>query len=95
VNSNKMLVLTASFSLAASMLASATVTVPRTDSTRHSSIASTFHGATGSSLLVAREKEPGDDRGKDGKGHKIAREKEPGDDRGRDGKGHKFAEISA
>ena len=41
-----------------------------------------------------REPEPGDDRGKDGKGHKFASlmargEPQPGDDRGKDGKGHK------
>jgi len=64
-------------------------------------------GSAGSKLAqqVAREKQPGDDRGRKGgkddpKGHKltqhIAREKQPGDDRGRDKggkddpKGHKL-----
>jgi hypothetical protein len=65
-------------------------------------------GSAGSKLSqqVAREKQPGDDRGRhkggkdDPKGHKltqeIAREKQPGDDRGRDKggkddpKGHKL-----
>ena len=85
----ELLVLTASLALVGSMSASV-----NHSTTKHTPELS----RTSSSLsLVAREKEPGDDRGKhkrrgldDPKGHKlapqVAREKEPGDDRGKHGR---------
>ena len=99
---NGLLALTASLALVGSMSAS----VNNSTSKRMSNNLEFSH--TPSSLsVIAREKEPGDDRGKhkrgldDPKGHKlapqVAREKEPGDDRGKhkrgldDPKGHKFA----
>ena len=87
----KMFALTAGMAIAASTMAGATATAPA--SSNHLVLKT----GTASTLLIAREKEPGDDRGKDrrhddkgkdGKNHKafqnIAREREPGDDRGKD-----------
>jgi hypothetical protein len=88
----KMFALTAGMAIAASTMASATTKAPTFYSNQL-----LLQGSTVSSVLIAREKEPGDDRGKDrrhddkgkdGKNHKafqtIAREREPGDDRGKD-----------
>jgi hypothetical protein len=101
MKANMMFTLAAGLSLATSML-SATTTQPATYSASHLLDVSTSISLQ-SPVVIARESEPGDKRGKkdDGKGHKfaeqIARESEPGDKRGRkdDGKGHKFAEQIA
>jgi hypothetical protein len=91
---NQLLALTASLALVGSMSASVNNTKRVSNNMEVS--------RTSSSLsLIAREKEPKDDRGgdrekrrnglDDPKGHKlapqVAREKEPGDDRGHDGDG--------
>ena len=87
----KMFALTAGMAIAASTMAGATAKAPASTSNQL-----LLQGSTASGVLIAREKEPGDDRGrdrrhddkgKDGKNHKafqtVAREKEPGDDRGK------------
>ena len=95
----ELLALTASLALVSSMSASV-----NNSTTKRLSNNLEFSHSPSTTSLIAREKEPGDDRGrdhkdKDGKGHKltqqIAREKEPGDDHGKDrkdndGKGHKL-----
>ncbi len=102
----ELLALTASLALVSSMSASVSRTAMNQGSNNLG-----ISRLTATSSLIAREREPGDDRGKhkggkdDGKGHKVtpqvAREKEPGDDRGKhkggkdDGKGHKFAQEVA
>jgi hypothetical protein len=88
----KMFALTAGMAIAASTMAGATAKAPASTSNQL-----LLQGSTASGVLIAREKEPGDDRGKhrrhddkgkDGKNHKafqtIARDREPGDDRGKD-----------
>ena len=88
----KMFALTAGMAIAASTMAGATAKAPASTSNQL-----LLQGSTASGVLIAREKEPGDDRGrdrrhddkgKDGKNHKafqtVAREKEPADDRGKD-----------
>jgi hypothetical protein len=96
----ELLALTASLALVSSLSASINHTAINSNKLGISS-------STAASSLIAREAQPGDDRGKhkggkdDRKGHKfateIAREQQPGDDRGKhkggkdDRKGHKFA----
>lgn len=80
VNTSRMYALTAGMALAASMMASATATAPIS----HSSLLSLQAPSRVNSLLT-REREPGDDRGKDRR-H---------DDKGKDGKGHKFVGVIA
>jgi len=76
----KMFALTAGMAVAASTMAGATAKAPTSYSNQL-----LLQGSTVSSVLIAREKEPGDDRGKDRR-H---------DDKGRDGKGHKLVERVA
>jgi hypothetical protein len=88
----ELLVLTASLALATSMSAGVNRNTVINNRSDNSGI---FRNQNPFSLLMAREAEPGDDRGRnrgrggkdDGKGHKVmqnvAREAEPGDDRGR------------
>ena len=89
MNAKELLKITAQLALAASMTTGA-YAKPMTSFSQSDL---TLHSSPSLSMLMAREKEPGDDRGKDGKGHRIniAREKEPGDNRGKDGKGHRLA----
>jgi hypothetical protein len=92
---NQLLALTASLVLVGSMSASV-----NNSTTKRVSNNLEVSRTSSSISLIAREKEPKDDRGgrrekrnglDDPKGHKlapqVAREKEPGDDRGHDGDG--------
>jgi len=98
VTTNRMIALTAGMALAVSMMASATTKAPAAGPLSRSTPSMT--SAFSVKSVLAREQEPGDDRGKDrrkddkgkdGRGHKfastIAREQEPKDDKGKHKKG--------
>ena len=79
----ELLAITASLALAGLMSAS----VSHSDARRTSNVAEFSHSSS-SLPLMAREKEPGDDRGHDGREHHRRGRR---DGRGDDGRGHHFA----